>query len=359
MSASTPPPNQIYPLGVKNIGDVINQPNSCMVLGTNVDVCYDNGEFESIAPDSFTGCCYIDGGPNWGTAFINGACAGCPQLDDCLFAGGGPVRCRLTNYSADNTQCALQGISPITSADGKKRTCNPDALPGGSQYDQIVRNYCLQGNNLITDNRCVAFCTNNDCTQDVLSACKGNNLNTDGCKQLCFAGNTKYDCSVNLTNYCQDPANQKKDVCSCFLPASVYEQYYTSLLGTALPQDKVQALINQIETLPECSYPPCSTGNFKPRVVTQCPEQAICINSAVVEGNNVNFNGSISFQQQCQSLIGTGGNPTPPPVEGTNWLLVILIIGIILLVIIFMSLIIAVIVKNSKKSSNVTKTVVK
>lgn len=291
---------------------------------------YEDGEFASIAPDTDTGCCYIVGGPDAGTAFINGSCGDCPQTGNCLLVGGGPVKCRLDNYSADSTQCALEGISPITSADGKKRTCDPNSLPGGSQYDQLIRNYCLQSNNLITDNRCVAYCTNNDCTQDVLSVCKGQNLNTDGCKQLCFAGNTKYDCSVNLTNYCQETANQNKDVCACFLPSSVYETYYTSLLGKALSQDKVQALIDQIETLPQCSYPKCSTGNLKPRVTTTCPPQSICINSAVVEGNNISFNGNINFQQQCESLIG--GNPIP--VTGLNWPLIILIIFIILLIII-------------------------
>lgn len=39
--ASKPPPSQVYPLGVKNVGDVVNQPNSCQILGTTIDVCYD------------------------------------------------------------------------------------------------------------------------------------------------------------------------------------------------------------------------------------------------------------------------------------------------------------------------------
>lgn len=312
-----PLPSDIYPQNVSRIGDTVAQPNSCTALRQAPNVCYRNGEFTPIAPVNLpeSPCCVIGGGPNFGVEFVNGGrpCSGCPSGNsgNCIAQSGAPVNCRLTRYLADPTRCAFEGRSPQTGPDGLLFTCDPDWLPGGSQNSALRRQFCSDPNNLLNDERCQLFCNQNDCTDLVLSTCRGNNLDSEGCRNLCFSSQTPYDCSQNLTQYCQDPANHDKNICQCFLPTNVYRDFYLSSLN-ALPDSTRTQLINQLVTLPTCSYPSCATSNLRPRNEPPCPPQAICIENIDFNAQGVTFKGDVVFNQNCKNILGIEETPTLP-----------------------------------------------
>lgn len=294
------------------IGQVREQPNSC-AFNAAANVCYQNGEFEALPPDRSSGCCYIGGGSNYGIEYVGGTCAGCPELGLCLSnVGSGPVRCRQIAFNADPTQCAFTGVNPQL-RDGKYFTCDPKYLPGGSENVNTKRAYCAQSNNFFQDPRCTEFCQSNDCTTIVNAHCQGDQLTTDTCKRMCFSSETGYDCDLQLREYCSLPQNEKEPVCQCFLPTEVYDRYYTDLFGNQV--ENAQAVINQVNKLPTCSFTGCSTSNFKPRNPPQCPTQAVCVNSIQFNSQGeIVFKGDANFQQTCRQELGVEQNKKDPPI---------------------------------------------
>jgi hypothetical protein len=192
------------------------------------------------------------------------------------------------------------------------------------------------GTNFFTDPRCVAFCTEeNACTDLVNELCVGTALETDSCRFLCFSNSTTYDCGQQLLTYCHNPLNSTSEICPCFQTTAFYQQYYLSLFGDQV--GKAQAVINQITTLPYCSYVPCSTSQFLPRTRQACPIQAICVNSIRFDSNgNLTFEGDAAFNQSCRIQLDVDNNVNPfeePAVPG--WLVALLVIvGLVFLFVI-------------------------
>ena len=166
---------------------------------------------------------------------------------------------------------------------------------------------------------------------------------------MCFHGGANgqptYDCDNALINYCKAEANQGKDICQCFLPSSVYEKYYSSILP-GVPA----SVISQLNTQPTCNYPTCSTQPYQPKERPECPAQ--CIMYANVDnqgkiisgGDLINQNCSLNCSDTTSCSIGkcySGVCVTPPTNGGgttpTSWIqknlifIVIVIIAVILL----------------------------
>jgi hypothetical protein len=188
-------------------------------------------------------------------------------------------------------------------------------------------------NNLVNDPRCFEFCTEHpeECVALVNTKCVSENLDTEACKKFCFSSQTSYDCTTQLLDHCTVEQNQGQDICACFLPTEVYDQYYEDLFGGKA--SNAQSVINQINKLPSCSYGPCSAGQFKPRIQQVCPPQAICVQSIEITADGqIYFKGDPNFQQNCEILLGTGSNtasnaPPPPPLP--TWMILVIAAAVI------------------------------
>ena len=282
-----PPPNQIVP------GFTYDAPGSCMTptaSSSSANACYPNGEFNNAGPGTYTDCCYSDN--NDGLDYNNGTCCGCSG-SNCLFSAGKRIKCAFNgNYTANPTQCAIgytegnlyQGHSIAVSNTSKTfipglnnvlppmyHTCDPSYL-GGSNYNTTMSAYCSSSNNMY-NSTCQKWCANNisgcastigtfcagnnlnsaicqtycsnqsiysNCTNNIASFCQGQNLNLPACKFYCFNSTTKFDCDKATTTFCAPTANQKLDICPCFLPVSVYTNYYIMYLVKLIFQQQLQ-----------------------------------------------------------------------------------------------------------------------
>lgn len=236
-------------------------------------------------------------------------------------------------------------------ADNLRVTCDPAWLSGEGR-NSLIRQYCSNGTNFLTDPRCTQFCTENDCTALVLQHCVEDRLLYDSCRFLCFSSQTDYDCRIALTTFCSEPANQAAEVCPCFLPTPVYDAYYRELFGEQA--QNANLVISQINTLPHCSYIPCATSIYLPRDPRPCPDQAICVQKIELNADgDIIFNGPPQFQEDCRIYMGIGNDAVPTAQTFMpDWLVaVIIIVGIILLVVVVL-LVYYAIVQAIKKRKN-------
>lgn len=144
----------------------------------------------------------------------------------------------------------------------------------------------------IPSDYCFQQCNNTDCSQGVESYCVGQTLLTSFCQEYCISGTFSYNCNAKFENLCapNNPYDIKASsypICSCFLGAAFYENYFMvnnfSNLSNKLPESVLNDLKVQVQSMtdaPWCTYPNCSANiTVQPRdaSVANCPAEIICL----------------------------------------------------------------------------------
>jgi len=173
--------------------------------------------------------------------------------------------------------------------------CNDfcDSPIGDNFCKNTKANYCAEqakNNKFDTDEKCMNFCASNNCQEAIDVYCKGTNLETDYCKKRCSS--SAYDCDTNLQEYCSSVP--KSNLCPCFQDSSVYKKYYDDFMEKA---EKNNIVISEINKLPYCSYPACSSSLFIPKDRQSCPSQ--CFQNVFIDSENNIVTDKINISQNC------------------------------------------------------------
>ncbi len=234
----------------------------------------------------------------------------CSQADSCCTMGRTPsgyVGCdkKFVPSNATNCQQVMQDYcqnDKLFSDDFPR--CNDFCTTIGKTWcDQQKLAYCAnqaKNGTFDTDLYCKDHCRKYQCTTAVDTYCQGENLESEFCKDMCFvpSGETEssYNCETHLQEYCAEVENQEKDICKCFLPTTVYTEYYDKF-KEALPAAS-KALFNQMNQKPYCSYPDCATqSTYLPKQRETCPAQ--CFQTAFLDNSGKIVIGGDMIDQEC------------------------------------------------------------
>lgn len=247
------------------VGQVYPIPNACAdVASVPRDLCPKNGEWEGV---SAGGCQYAS---NNNGCEIN--CQRCCCSGGACRITGARTGCRRTRYSADKTQCCLQGVAMI----GDK-TCDPRYRNKGSaECKEVLRQYCDDPTNFFNDT----------------------------CKE--WVGNLQDQLMNNLANkHC---ANSTDDWCACF----------TATVPSGWEGTTKEALFRCLDT--KCE------GGKNPKALK--PYNLVCPTSYVdCQQNDIRLEleqsgiDKATIQNKCGAIeLGppppSGGGGSPPPSGG-------------------------------------------
>lgn len=235
----------------------------------------------------------------------------------------GTVQCCAADQPAAWVDCRGSNLTPTSAAcqdameqycDGKKFfdiqnnvKCNDFCASSiGAVFCKNVKaSYCAEqakNNKFGTDEQCKDFCAQNNCKEAIDAYCKGKNLDTPYCRSRC---SSNYNCDINLKDYCscaqdigltKDECSnvQKSDLCPCFQDPSVYQAYYDNFMAEA---EKNNIVISEINALPYCSYPACSSSLFIPKERQTCPAQ--CFQNVFIDSEGNIVADKINISQNC------------------------------------------------------------
>jgi len=165
--------------------------------------------------------------------------------------------------------------------------------------NSTLQNFC--SNEVLDSNPCLTYCfgerTNNlDCSSHLGTYCKSlvkkelaetastntlknpsdrfavsNNETNTGDKTNLDINITNSGVELNVAPNVIDRAAQKviqaHPQCGCFMPIFAYEAYYARLTMDFPPSPQLTAFIATVYQTPNCTYPRCYTGRYKPRSV--------------------------------------------------------------------------------------------
>lgn len=208
------------------------------------------------------------------------------------------------------------------------------------------------------------------------------------CQTLCFETHYATDCTGGLVNICASSQTDENGVpyasypfCQCYLSKQFYANFYAteyypgldSIENLNVRDELAQNLVQNLITLPYCTYPPCANSFYKPRNILNqdnsvtCPDDVVClatVNIDVSGGATFNANNvDIDQQTTCQTYIQDVGlintvnssqNPPPPPVdESNNYWIFFAISGI--LIVTSVALLVLSLKKSTPKSNKTAK----
>jgi len=227
---------------------------------------------------------------------------------NCASAGGGFPHYKRTSYRAPTYECCVTGSQTI----GDK-TCDPKYSGGphtaacGPSMTRLCdpSNDLNKGspNNLFTNPKCQTFCSLNskNCEAMYRSACSGDNLNSQRCKdKLIELGGS----DTTVANWCNQGVNIDDPFCSCF-----------KALSSA--NDQTDAEVKSYLARPECYTKQCSSGaGYKTanmRIAQGCPPVQNCINTLNIVGNtDLNVSGIIQTCNQNMNPPAPSNAPLAP-----------------------------------------------
>lgn len=201
--------------------------------------------------------------------------------------------------------------------------CPPYHCRGSEQNELTTNNcrtkiidFCTQGDNLQTEEiRCKGTTSDfyalakDDWKNAMGLYCDGDNLKKDACITWCDADINK--CKAKLDNYCSDKmgSEEHENICACFYPPEVYENYKNSIREKVELDSGVTASIT-IDSLltggPYCYYDKCGNADLidfrekcKDITLSQCIQ-----NVKIGEGGSINdSNVEVTNEQNCDINI--------------------------------------------------------
>lgn len=278
------------------IGQNFTHPGYCEYCTTSSVNCGNNGEF-------------IPNGNSGGKCKCRALCTdGCCRKN-----------CKRVTYSGSASECCQRGgPSYYVDNQGIVRTCDPTYRSNNWENkpcDQIMKNYCKQGDNLF----------GSACRQWVTTYQPTGNLSN-------AVGNGAVDDVI--LDVCNRPENASRSECGCIVAANV--------VRTKLPDASdvpVQCLVNSCANNPGAYR---TTDQMQPCDVVNC--QISLDDVKVITGDNSVFN--MNFAQNCyKKSVPNGPNiPFPPDVPTSTkdkiaemfkeyWYLVLIFIFILMIII--------------------------
>lgn len=209
--------------------------------------------------------------------------------------------------------------------------CCLNKKDNGSPLDNIDIKVCgLMGFSPSSNN------WNSTCQSEMNIYCQKNPTD-DRCITYCSSDNI--NCDSILTNFCSNKSidiinkdNSLKKVCSCFLPSSFYDSYYSKVY------DKYPQAKSMISQDPTCSYGNCSMSDLKTyqrkRSLSSCPAVTACFQNLEIT-NKGQITGDISNNSQTCNIFKP---PVSSSQSNSNKKLIILIVLalIFIILIVFM-----------------------
>lgn len=135
--------------------------------------------------------------------------SGCDSKACCSIIGKGGTYKR-TRYLADPVQCCLKSVPTISD-----KTCDPKYRnPKSEACFSAIKNYCIEGDRLFTDNVCQSWCANNqqECFLYKQRLCDKSIANKF-CKDWCMQ-NHGY-CDNSFKAYCDTTTINSDPSCAC------------------------------------------------------------------------------------------------------------------------------------------------
>lgn len=262
------------------IGQEIKVDDACVIYGGG-----GNQAAESLVPSngeySFSG---IQGNCNYCIGCmpkLMSAPAGCQGFfHNCSSSGGGYPYYKRTSYKAPTYDCCVTGNQTV----GDK-TCDPkySGGPSATECGPSIRRLCDPTNdlnngsshNLFNNPKCQSFCSLNktNCESMYRSACVGNNINDQNCKdKLIELGGS----DTPVSNWCNQGVNIDDPFCSCIKALNASDEQTDPSVKSYLAR-------------PECYTRQCSSGTgYKTtnmRNAQSCPPVQNCINTLNIVGN--------------------------------------------------------------------------
>jgi len=201
------------------IGQVLNINGGCAPSGTAQNYLGsfvpNNGEYEWAGEGP--GCHYC----STQAPRAVGCSSGCASVQCCSIMGSSGTYKR-TKYGADPVQCCLQSASMIGN-----QTCDPQyRVPTSTACYDAIKAYCIQGDNLFSQNVCQSWCSSNptECQSYKESYCNQNaNVSSSYCQTWCM--DNMGSCDNSMDWWCAQSANQKDPKCSCINSDLIQYQY--------------------------------------------------------------------------------------------------------------------------------------
>lgn len=193
------------------IGVIKKYQNFCAPSGSAQSYLkqYLNDEYETTGEG---GSCFYDSIDP--PSEISGCSAGC-KSGHCAIIGRSGTYAR-KRYSGDPLTCCITGRKKLK----ENETCNPIYRDKRTpECNELMYNYCYQNDNVFSKVGCKQWCeiSKRDC--DTIRNSKCNipayfNKHTHDCLKHC-SNNAKGKCDISMREYCTQPLNKTKKICSC------------------------------------------------------------------------------------------------------------------------------------------------
>jgi len=212
--------------------------------------------------------------------------AGCADLDCCAVVGVQGTYKR-KSYNADPVECCKTGKSLLNNL-----TCHPKYRnPKSQDCYKILKDYCIQGANLFTEDVCKTWCTANpeECVTYQSKVCNGSSNLNFGCKQWCL--HHPGMCDSSAEEYCKNDTTGD-DYCAC------------------LRSDVQKFNYNPICVDRKCIDHGYQTASMLSARGDKCQDVVDCNTYFDISaGGKVDF-ADVNIQQRCRTPPNP---PTPPP----------------------------------------------
>lgn len=303
-------PVQVAPINPDDqIGVPITIPGGCAMAGSGqtqfANYIPQNGEYEWAGEGSTCYYCSLDQ-PN-----SIGCNAGCDGIDCCAIVGTQGTYKR-KSYKADPVECCKTGKTSIDNL-----TCDPKYRnPQSKDCYSIIKDFCIKGDNLETQDVCKSWCVANPEECLVYEAIYCNNpitfeetsLKSGFCKNWCHQNPGNCDQSVEI--YCSDSANANDLYCACL--NSQVKNYKDDQLHQYNPICVDQSCIDH-------GY---QTSSMLSARGDKCQDIVDCSTYFDIQaGGKVQFS-DVNIQQRCgaqsDSKISTSTTTTTTPANSTG-----------------------------------------